>query len=78
MILEARNIMNSCQLLMVNAICQVKDLKPALQVVHMGYPVKNSANKLVGMIPRKMIVTVLEEEAWYEREEYEDNTEKAQ
>ena len=63
---------------MVNAICQVKDLKPALQVVHMGYPVKNSANKLVGMIPRKMIVTVLEEEAWYEREEYEDNTEKAQ
>ena len=44
----------------------------------MGYPVKNSANKLIGMIPTKMIVTVLEEEAWYEKQEYEDNTEKAQ
>ena len=70
--------MNQTQISNVRAICQVKDVIPLLNLLHHAYPVYNSANKLVGLIPKKMIVILLEELAFYRKEDLEDQSKEIQ
>jgi len=43
----------------VATICDVASLKRALQSPHHGFPVVNTAGKLVGLVPQTMIVRLL-------------------
>ena len=43
-----------------------------LHLLHRAYPVINSAGHVVGLIPQKMVVILLEELAFYRKEELLD------
>ena len=47
----------------------MKDVKPLLNTLHHGFPVINTAGNLVGLIPKKMLVILLEEKGFYKKDE---------
>ena len=55
-------------------IANMEACKKALQSPHNGFPVINTANRFVGLIPKSMVVKILENKAFYDR----DSTDRSQ
>lgn len=67
--LEARDFMSQEQIVSVHSVMKVGDFHKVLHgTSHHAFPVVNSANKCVGLIPKKMIVTLIVLRAFYNRD----------
>ena len=67
--LEAREFMSEEKIVSVHSVMKVGDFHKVLHgTSHHAFPVVNSANKCVGLIPKKMIVTLLVLKAFYNRD----------
>lgn len=49
-------------------IANMESCKKALQSHHNAYPVVNTAGRLVGLIPKRMVVAILEKKSFYDKE----------
>ena len=49
-------------------IANMESCKKALQSHHNAYPVVNTAGRLVGLIPKRLVVRILEKKAFYDKE----------
>lgn len=49
-------------------ISDVESIKKALMTPHHGFPVVNTAGKLVGHIPQSMLVKLLKKKVFYKKE----------
>ena len=64
--IEAREFMFAGNIVTVPAVCQVENFRSVLcGTSHHAFPVVNSANNVVGLIPKKMIVNLLIMKAFY-------------
>ena len=52
----------------LTTICTVKEVRHALASNHSGYPVKNTAGRLVGLIPAHMLVILARKKIFYDKE----------
>lgn len=52
----------------LSTISNMESCKKALQSPHNAFPVVNTAGRLVGLIPKSMVVTILEKKSFYDRE----------
>ena len=52
----------------VPTIANMEACKKALQSHHNAYPVINTAGRLVGNIPKSMLVKILEKKSFYDKE----------
>ena len=52
----------------LSTISSVKEVRYALAHYHSGYPVKNTAGRLVGLIPTHMLVTLAKNNIFYDKE----------
>ena len=52
----------------LSTISNMESCKKALQSPHNAFPVVNTAGRLVGLIPKSMVVVILEKKAFYDRE----------
>ncbi len=64
--LQAHVIMSK-ELVTLPSIANMESCKKALQSHHNGYPVINTAGRLVGLIPKHMVVKILEKKAFYDQ-----------
>ena len=44
----------------------LKNIKEACESGHHGFPVVNKAGNMIGIMPRNFIITILQEEGYYE------------
>ena len=51
----------------LTTICTFKEVKEALKQGRMGYPVLNTAGRLVGLIPTHMLVTLIRRRSFYNK-----------
>jgi len=65
--LMAKNIM-ATELVTLPSIANMEACKKALQSHHNAYPVLNTAGRLVGVMPKNMLVTILEKKLFYDKE----------
>jgi len=49
-------------------IANMESCKAALQSPHNGFPVINTAGRLVGLIPKSMVIEILEQKSFYDKE----------
>ena len=49
-------------------ISDVESVRKALITTHHGFPVVNTAGKVVGLIPQSMLVKLLKKKAFYKKE----------
>jgi len=76
--LEARDFMSEEQIVTVHSVMKVGDFHKVLHgTSHHAFPVVNSANKCVGLIPKKMIVTLIVLRAFYNRDVLKDKKKDA-
>jgi len=73
MFLKANQIMAKDPI-SVPTIANMESCKKALQSHHNAFPVINTAGKLVGNIPKSMIVKILEKKSFYDK----DQTDRSQ
>jgi len=52
----------------LSTISNMESCKKALQSPHNAFPVVNTAGRLVGLIPKSMVVVILEKKAFYDRD----------
>lgn len=52
----------------------MKNIKKALKTNHRAFPIVNQNNYLIGIIPRNFILTLLENESFYDIAEKDDDT----
>ena len=52
----------------LTTICTVKEVRHALASNHSGYPVKNTAGRLVGLIPTHMLVILARNKIYYDKQ----------
>lgn len=64
--LEACEIM-SVGMVSLPSLCTANQVREALMSRHGAYPVTNTANRLVGLIPRRMLITLTEKRAFYDK-----------
>ena len=57
----------SKELVTLPSIANMESCKKALQSHHNAYPVINTAGRLVGVIPKHMVVKILEKKAFYDQ-----------
>lgn len=65
--LQAQQIMSK-ELVTLPTIANMESCKKALQTHHNAYPVINTAGRLVGLIPKHMVVRILEKKAFYDKD----------
>lgn len=53
--------------LSIPTLCTVKQLKEAIIAQHAAFPVTNTANRLVGLIPRRMLIILGRERVFYDQ-----------
>lgn len=80
---EARDIVLSDVMRMdtvcLTTICTVKEVTEALKQGRAGYPVLNTAGRLVGLIPTHMLVTLIHKRSFYDKELiYQINSDNSQ
>ena len=61
-------IVMSKELVTLPTIANMDACKKALQTSHNAFPVLNTAGKLVGLIPKSMVVKVIEMKSFYDKE----------
>ena len=54
--------------IMLPTIANMEQCKKALQSHHNAYPVVNTAGRLVGLMPKNIVVAILEKKHFYDRE----------
>ena len=64
--LQAHVIMSK-ELVTLPSIANMEAVKKALKSHHNAYPVINTAGRLVGIVPKRMVVAVLEKKAFYDQ-----------
>lgn len=68
---EARDIVLTdimkTEVVCLTTICTVKEVRYALAHYHSGYPVKNTAGRLVGLIPTHMLVVLARNKIFYDK-----------
>ena len=67
--IEAREFMSDTDVITVPSVCQVEVFEKVLRgTSHHAFPVVNSANNVVGLIPKKIIVNLLIMKAFYHKD----------
>jgi chloride channel 7 len=69
----AKNFM-ATELVTLPSIANMESCKRALQSHHNAYPVLNTAGRLVGVMPKNMLVTLLEKKMFYDKESTDRST----
>ena len=64
--------------LSVPTLCTIKQLKDAINAHHAAFPVTNTANRLVGLIPRSMLIILGKERAFYDKSLIQNQAPQAQ
>ena len=54
--------------IMLPSIANMEQCKRALQSHHNAYPVVNTAGRLVGLMPKNIVVTILEKKSFYDKD----------
>lgn len=54
--------------IMLPTIANMEQCKKALQSHHNAYPVVNTAGRLVGLMPKNIVVAILEKKHFYDKE----------
>ena len=55
----------SKDLIILQRVDSIKNIKAACESGHHGFPVVNKAGNLIGIMPRNIIITILKEEGYY-------------
>ena len=55
----------------LTTVYSMESIRKALDTSHNGFPVINTAGMLVGLINRRMVVVLLEQKAFYSRDQLE-------
>jgi len=63
----AKTIM-ATELVTLSTISNMEACKKALQSTHNAYPVLNTAGRLVGILPKNILVKLLEKKLFYDKE----------
>ena len=56
----------------IPTICSVTQLREAVEKHHSAFPVTNTANRLVGLIPRTMLIVLGKQRAFYDQSNIEE------
>ena len=51
----------------IPTLISVAQLREAIQASHSGFPVTNTANRLVGLIPRTMLIVLGQQKVFYRK-----------
>ena len=62
--LVAENLMSK-NVVTLNNVCKLSDVKNAIKTKHHAFPVLNSKNNFVGLIPRNFLLVLLQERHFY-------------
>ena len=69
---ESENIKASVimtkEVITIPTIANMEACKKALSTPHNAFPVINTANRFVGLIPKSMVVKILENKAFHDKE----------
>lgn len=68
--MEVQEIMSQ-DVMSIPTICSVQQLKEAIEKHHAAFPVTNTANRLIGLIPRNMLIVLGKERAFYKNGQIE-------
>ena len=55
----------STDLVMLETVCRVEQVKLALLTTHNGFPVLNTAGNIIGLVSKQVLVTLLKEKKFY-------------
>ena len=70
---KASQIMVS-EVISLPSIANMEAVRKALESHHQAFPVVNTADRLVGLIPKSSIITILEHKAFYDMERIDRNS----
>ena len=59
--------------IMLPSIANMEQCKRALQSHHNAYPVVNTAGRLVGLIPKNIVVAILEKKHFYDKDNIDNS-----